>query len=216
MADAPPVLPTDFTVEEEGEGKPTAEPTEPVEPQTIDDPTTLPVDDAIPRPDPMSIQDSTNPNLAQPFTDNAPPLVAGNSTTEPLQPRSVTSKNAVTLTRSDALFGASTFTVYRVWRPVQATALLNRIAPQLLLTLSRAVAIAPAMYQAGTSPASTHPTPGGNLVSFGLISSLEILVPLGMFRRPFSGQHDLDPSDVRARRGSTTASTRGFWVPIGH
>ncbi|KAK0645475.1 hypothetical protein B0T16DRAFT_140303 [Cercophora newfieldiana] len=34
----------------------------------------------------------------------------------------------------------------------------------------RPVAIAPAMYPQGTSPASTHPGPGGNLVSYDLLS----------------------------------------------
>ena len=101
MADAPPVLQTDFTMEEEGEGKPAVEP---VEPQTVEIPTALQIDDAIPRTDSIPTQDSTSPNLAQSLADNPPPLAASNPATEPLQPRSVTSRNTVAPPRSDAVF----------------------------------------------------------------------------------------------------------------
>jgi len=45
-----------------------------------------------------------------------------------------------------------------------------------ILTSRRPVAIAPAMYPSGTSPASTHPGPGGNLVSAYILFSLFFLL----------------------------------------
>ena len=45
------------------------------------------------------------------------------------------------------------------------------------LTTPRPVAIAPAMCPPGTSPASTHPGPGGNLVSTFTCSNLPFLSP---------------------------------------